>query len=134
MIRSGDCFSPRFWFLAVLGLLLFLGPADPASAQLSKANLILLNRGLQVQGMVTRDDNFHLDTYSNANYTSINWIWDSNPSLMGPAPGFPWARWVGSETNVPPQGSEGPYMSQLVTMQLGDEWALNDTTTRTRAV
>jgi len=103
---------------------MLLGPASPA--QVSKANQILINRGLQVQGMVTSGDGFHLNTYSNANYTSINWLWESNPSLMGPAPGFPWSRWVHDETNVPPQGAESPYRSQLVTLQLGDEWHLND--------
>src|SRR5437867_410085 len=103
-------------------------------AQISKGNWILIDRGLQLQGLVTRDDVFHLSTYSNANYTSIMWLWDSNPSLMGTAPGFPWARWVGDETKVPPFGAESSYMSQLVSLQLGDEWNLNDATVRTRAV
>jgi len=118
---------------ACAGLALLLIGAT-TYADVSKANLILINRGLQIQGMVTKDDIFHLSTYSNANYTSINWIWDSNPSLMGAAPGFPWARWVNDETKVPPLGSEAPYMSQLVSLQLGDEWNLNDATLRTRAV
>ena len=110
------------------------GNSPPGHAQLSKGNQILVNRGLQVQGMVTRDDVFHLTTYQNANHTSINWLWNSNPSLMGAAPGFPWSRWVSAETNVPPQGAELPYMSQLVSLQLGDEWNLNEDATRTRAV
>lgn len=120
------------WFALLVATL--LGVAAMSFGQVGKGNLILINRGLQVQGMVTRDDVFHLSTYSNANYTSINWIWDSNPSLMGNAPGFPWSRWVGDETKMPPLGSEGPYMSQLVTLQLGDEWNLNDAAVRTRAV
>jgi hypothetical protein len=114
--------------------MLWLGGAAAGVGQLSKGNLILLERGLQVQGMVTRDDVFHLSTYSNANYTSINWLWDSSPSQMGAAPGFPWSRWAGDETKVPPLAGEGPYMSQLVTLQLGDEWNLNDAALRTRAV
>jgi hypothetical protein len=113
---------------------LFLGLAGNAFAQLTKGNLILLNRGLQVQGMVTSGDTFHLNTYSNANYTSIHWLWDSNPSLMGTAPGFPWSRWVADETKMPPLTGEAPYMSQLVTLQLGDEWELNNATLRDRAV
>jgi hypothetical protein len=115
-------------------LALFFGVAGPVSAQLSKGHLILINRGLQVQGMVTKDDAFHLTTYSNANYTSIHWLWDSNPSLMGAAPGFPWSRWAGDETKVPPLTGEAPYMSQLVTLQLGDEWELNNVALRDRAV
>src|SRR4026209_1367179 len=83
-----------------------LGLAGTSFGQLSKGNLILINRGLQVQGMVTRDDVFHLNTYSNANYTAINWLWDSSPSQMGTAPGFPWSRWVGNETNMPPLAGE----------------------------
>jgi hypothetical protein len=105
-----------------------------AWGQISKGHRILIERGLQIQGMVTRDDVFHLSTYSNANYSSINWLWTANPSLMGNAPGFPWSRWVGNESNMPPQSGEGPYMSQLVSLQLGDEWHLNDPALRTRAV
>jgi hypothetical protein len=121
-------------FCLALSLSLFFSQARTSYAQISKGNQILIIRGLQVQGMVTRGDVFHLSTYSNAHYTAVNWLWDSNPSLMGAAPGFPWSRWAGNETNVPPLGGEGPYLSQLVSLQLGDEWNLNDATTRTRAV
>jgi hypothetical protein len=107
---------------------------DGARAAVSKGQLILVDRGLQVQGMVTRDDVFNLGTYSNANYTSVHWLWTSNPSLLGTAPGFPWSRWAGDEASVPPLTGEGPYMPQLVTVQLGDEWNLNDAAIRTRAV
>jgi len=100
-----------------------------ASAQLSKGHLILINRGLQVQGMVTRDDVFHLNTYSNANFTSIQWLWNSSMSTA-----FPWSRWVGSETDMPPVGNEGQFLNHLVSLQLGDEWNLNDAALRTRAV
>ena len=115
-------------------LLALLWWGMPGRAQAGKGHEILLNRGLQVQGMVTKDDGFHLSTYTNANYSSIHWLWESNPSLMGAAPGFAWSRWALDETKVPPQGSEGAYMSQLVTLQLGDEWHLNDDAVRTRAV
>jgi hypothetical protein len=107
--------------------LAFLAVSLPAGGQLSKGYQILLNRGLQLQGMITDGDVFHLNTYSNANFTTMNWLWTSNPSLMGPAPGFPWARWVSDETNMPGPPSwnnETPYLSQLVAMQLGDEWDL----------
>ena len=105
-----------------------------ADAAVSKGQLILLDRGFQVQGIVTRDDVFQLSTYQNANYTSINWLWDSNPSSMGAAPGFPWSRWVRNESEMPPLGSEASYLSQLVLLQLGDEWNLNDPIVRDRAV
>jgi hypothetical protein len=108
---------------------LLLGSAIAAPAQLSKGHLILIKRGLQVQGMVTRDDVFHLNTYSNANYTSIHWLWTSSMSAA-----FPWSRWVSNESNMPPVSGEAPYLGQLVTLQLGDEWNLNDAALRTRAV
>ena len=114
-------------------------PAPASHAQISKANQILINRGLQVQGMVATYDTFHLSTYSNANYTAVTWLWDSprsydSMSQLGAAPGFPWARWVASETDMPPLGDESPCLSQLVNLQLADEWNLNDAATCTRAV
>jgi hypothetical protein len=115
-------------------LLVLLSHASISYAQISKGHQILINRGFQVQGMVASSDVFHLTTYSNANYTSINWLWTSVPSWMGVAPGFRWSRWVFDEAQMPPQGSEGPYLSQLVTLQLADEWHLNDPATRDRAV
>lgn len=121
-------FQIRFVFVTLLVL------SPNGSAQIPKGHQILIDRGLQLQSMAVPYDNFHLSTYSNANYTAIHWLWDSNPSLHGPAPGFPWARWVRDETEMPPCGSEGPYMNQLLALQLGDEWNLNDNATRTRLV
>ena len=107
--------------------------APDALGALGKGHAILIERGLQVQGMVTKDDGFHLDTYQNANYTAINWLWESNPAAHGPAPGFPWARWVHDENQMP-AAAEAPYLSQLIALQLGDEWNLNDPVLRDRAV
>jgi len=125
-----------------LYLSLFLVALFPSQlvAQLSKAHQILLERGLQIQGIVSTYDTFHLDTFSNANYTTVNWLWNAprsysgSMSLLGPTPGFPWGRWVSDETDMPPLGDETSYLSQLVCLQLGDEWDLNDSATRTRAV
>ncbi len=100
---------------------------------MSKAHRILIQRGLQTQGMTTKDDSFNLATYQNANYSTLAWLWESNTSLQGAAPGYPWARWVGDETMMP-SGGEQPYFSQLVALQLGDEWDLNNPTMRDRAV
>lgn len=120
-------------FLAA-GLLLLFCKTDQAGAQIGKGNRILIQRGLQLQGMSTGDDSFHLGTYSNANYTSINWIWEASPSQMGAAPGFAWSRWVANETNMPPRGAEAACLSQLFSLQLADEWHLNDPAVRNRAV
>jgi hypothetical protein len=114
--------------------LALLASAPRSGAQLGKGHQILINRGLQVQGLVTKDDVFHLNTYSNAHYTAIHWLWNSHPPQHGAAPGFPWARWAADEANVPPQGAEADYLSQLVMLQLADEWHLNDSAIRDRAV
>jgi hypothetical protein len=127
----------------------------PASvhSQVSKGQQILLNRGLQIQGLSTPDNYLHLDTYSNANYTSLAWSGDAsgNAGLIsdfeGPLPGFPWSRWVGDITSMPGMGSgatgngvpfsrtnEIPYFSQLVSLQLGDEYSLDTGSVRTNLI
>jgi hypothetical protein len=143
--------SVHVWSVALAAAV--LGIPHPVCAQISKGQQILLNRGLQTQGLSTPDNAFHLDTYTNAYYTSANWMGESSGNagyisdLLGPAPGFPWARWVADETSMPGMGTgltgnkvpfsrtnEIPYLSQLVSLQLGDEWDLNDDATRTRLV
>lgn len=122
----------------VLGLATIL-PGVTSQAQISKANQILINRGLQIEGLVATYDTFHLSTCSNANYTAVCWLWDAprsynDMSPLGSAPGFPWARWVYDENDMPPLGGETAYLSQLVNLQLADEWDLNNDALRTRAV
>jgi hypothetical protein len=117
----------------------FAGLIPAANGQsLSKANQILITQGLQVQGMVSNADPFHLSTYQAANYSSVNWIWDSTTTAQGTAPGsIPWSRWVRDHyttdqiPEMPPRGSESGYLSKLYYLQLGDEPNLNDDATRT---
>ena len=79
----------------VLGAVGLIACAQRGHAQLSKGNLILMDRGLQLQGLSQDDCYLHLDTFTNASYTSINWInsispaHSSRPEWMGAAPGFP---------------------------------------------
>ena len=122
-------------------------------SEVSKGQQILLNRGLQIQGLSTPDNYIHLDTYSNANYTSYNSIGESSGNVgmisdfEGPLPGFPWARWVTGQTNMPGTGTgftgngvpfsrtnEIPYFGQLVSLQLGDEWPLDTGSVRTNLI
>jgi Immunoglobulin domain len=119
-----------------------------APAQLSKGHQLLISHGLQVQGLAQDDCYVHLDTYTNLNYSSIMWVNSDNSgtpvhssrnSWLLPPPGFPWARWAADETQMPPQmtpydGDESPYLPSLFGIVLGDEWDLNDPTTRTRLV
>jgi hypothetical protein len=131
----------RLGSVAVLLLAAVLAPHS-GRGQISKASQILLNRGLQLQGMVEYDDLFTLSTFSNANYTTVNWLYTSYQPLLGPAPGFPWGRWVSDLTQMPPlaqETSEGfsdetPYMSQLLNLELGDELNLNDGLTLTNEI
>ncbi len=119
-------------FLLVAAFL--LGISQTARGQISKGNQILLSRGLQLQGMVESADIFHLEVYTNAGYNSVNWFWSSDNAQLGAAPGFPWCRWVSDSSNMPPQNGEAPYLSQLVSLELGDEWNINDDTIRTTLV
>src|SRR4051812_26697616 len=88
-------------------LAISLGFVFSADAQISKGNQILIDRGFQVQALVSTYDTFHLSTLSNANYTTANWLWipprsfDGSMPLLGEAPGFPWARWVSDENDMP---------------------------------
>src|SRR4051794_31485174 len=125
----------RFCFAFIL----FASPfAQIGSAQISKGNLILIERGLQVQGLVQPDDNFSLATYTNANYTSLIWspAYSTNEtdkswnlmSRLGATPGFPWGRWVQESMKMPSLGGEAPYTNQLVNLSFADESNLYDST------
>lgn len=149
--RPDHARSLRYLFLM---LLLCLGGTTDTHAALSKGHRILIEKGLQVQGLCIDDNFVTLSTYSNANYTSFCWLNEytddgsgqmqpthsSRPDWMGTPPGvLPWARWVRHETLMAPHmtpygGDETPFMPQLMAMQLGDEWNLNDDTVRDRLV
>jgi hypothetical protein len=74
-------FSTRHILLAATAFgLSALLPAT-ASAQVStlnKGQTWFLKNGLQVQGLSTNFDPWDLTIYQNANYTAVNWLWDSN--------------------------------------------------------
>ncbi len=148
-IVNSVCRRPLGQLLSALTLCTALVVPRASQAQLGKGFNILLNRGLQIQAMVTPDNYFHPDTFSNANYTAVNFFGDSNGNLgppsvfLGPAPGAPRARGGVDENNKPTQGTDSkgvartyeiPYTNQLINIQLGDEWDLNDDATRTRLV
>lgn len=111
--------------------ILLIGLAvSPLSAQtLDKGHRILLERGVQTNGLCNTGDLFHLNTLLACNFSGSLWIWDTTVSLLGPAPGIPWGRWAGSEANMP-SGSELAYLDNLVALQLSDENNLNDPAVR----
>jgi hypothetical protein len=135
------------------GLVVVLLGQSPARGQaLSKGYQILLDRGFQIQGLVTKDNGFHFQPellpdntytggYYDVGYNTVNWVFagsgnspNSNVTALGAAPGVPWARWVDSEANMPPIGGEGPYMSNLVGLAMADEQDLNNPTIRDAAI
>lgn len=135
---NDEMLSLRCFILALIGYLIL---PQPGSSDVGKGNRILIDRGFQTLGLVQPDDLFNLNTYAGANYTTVIWSWAYAPpaswetmSRLGPAPGFPWARWAGDENAVPPLGDEEPYLDQLVMLQLGDEWFLGEEDLRDRAV
>src|SRR5882762_2706836 len=106
--RPGLYFETMLFVCRWFTLVLFVLISQPhlANAQVSKGNQILINRGLQLQGLAQDDCVLTLSTYSNANYTSINWDGPPSsvrPQWIGDPPGFPWARWALDETQMPPQ-------------------------------
>jgi len=116
----------------------FLARADGA---VSKGFQILIDRGFQRQGLVTKDNGFHLTTgYYDIGYNTVNWLYastnnpNSNVDALGPAPGAPWGRWVDSEADMPALANESAYMSNLVGLSLADEQDLNNPTVRDAAV
>lgn len=130
--------SRRLYSIAAASLTLITTSSVLAQISgLGKGQLWFLRNGLQLQGLSANFDPWDLTTFQNANYTAVNWLWDSSVGQQGAAPGaIPWARWVRpgatppSSAEMPPLGSEGPYMSKLIALSLGDEPNLNDSAVR----
>lgn len=97
----------------------------------TKGHQILINKGLQSNVWMKYDTPFNLTLFQNAGFTSVLWEGESDMSRLGPAPGaVTWMKRSDSPALMPPQGGEGPYMSKLVAISLGDEQDLNNPTTR----
>src|SRR3954464_12144732 len=114
-------FGSRPWICTpyIPAALIIAPPAPRLPAQsLSKGYQILLNRGFQIQGLVTKDNGFHLQPallpdntytggYQDIGYNTVNWVFagsgnspNSNVTALGAAPGIPWARWVDQESDM----------------------------------
>jgi hypothetical protein len=115
-------------------------PKEKLPPTLSKGHRILIEHGLQIQGMAGADEPFHLKTYTALNYTAINWFANTNPKLMGPPPGVLWARWMQPKevpppaSEMPPSAIERPYASKFIALSLGDEPDLNNPAVRDKYV
>jgi autotransporter-associated beta strand protein len=113
---------------AVAAAAAVLAAALPARGQvtsLSKGQQILVDRGLQLNGLVAlTSDPFHLSTLQSTNFTAPLWAWTSDVSKLGAAPGAPWAKWFDYTTQNDLTAAESPYRSNLVQLYVGDEQAL----------
>jgi hypothetical protein len=117
------------------------------SLALDKGHQILLVRGVQSFALANTGDIFQISRVQGANFTGVMWLWNSyDNALLGPAPGaVNWSRWVndpgqqgmGDMTDMPPttkSTDEAPYMQNLVSLALGDEQNMNDTTIRNNTI
>lgn len=121
--------------MAVVAALVFM-PVNGES-QVSKGHQILMDRGVLRLGLSTKDNPIDPTRLQNSGLMGPIWEWGKwNPTLMGPAPGLPWARWATTQSEMPPQTTpydENPYMSQCVAIQLEDEQDLNNPAIRAYA-
>src|SRR5207237_1050472 len=79
--KSDENRSMHRWSIALFSIATLVAPAR--AAELSKGFKLLVEHGFQIQGMITKDDVFHLPTYVAANYTTLAWLGESNPSAHG---------------------------------------------------
>ena len=101
-------------------------PVRAQVASLSKGQQVLVDRGLQIDGLVAlTSDPFHLSTLQSTNFTAPLWAWTSDVSKLGSAPGAPWAKWFDYTTQNDLTAAESPYRSNLVQLYVGDEQYLN---------
>src|SRR6266545_2876078 len=113
--------SSRHMIFMILSFALEL-PIRAQIATLDKGHQILIDRGLQIGGLVDQTYRpFHLGTLQAANFTIPLWAWDTDISQLGPAPGAPWGRWIDYTTQNDIAPAEQAYKSNLVQLQIGDE-------------
>lgn len=118
--------------IIVLAIALFAMPAR--AEELSKGFKLLVEHGFQIQGLITKDDGFHLQTYLAANYTALDWLGVSNTAVHGRPPGLPWSRWASDPEHMPPVGDEKPFLPKLISVSLGDEPDLNNPVQRQKNI
>src|SRR3954470_24574382 len=116
LVRFHSCL---IFLVASLGFCLPLG-AQVAS--INKGYSILIDRGLQVGGVVAQTvDQFHLSTMQAGGFTIPQWAWTSDVSQLGAAPGAPWSRWLDYTVENDLTPAEQSYKNNLVQLQIGDE-------------
>jgi hypothetical protein len=109
---------------------------DPLRAELDRGHYLLLCRGLQIEGEVfvetwypTEWVGFNRAKFLNANFTTVNFVWQNSrsPSLLGPpTEGVAWSRYGTGPgyASFGPAETERPFLGNMVKVQLGDEQPL----------
>jgi hypothetical protein len=99
---------------------------NPARVELTRGDYLLIEKGLQIQGMVfpVKEDNqqvtgLNLSQYFSAHFTTVNVWWNYNGmSYLGnPSSGTPWGRVASGYLTF----TEMPYLNNLVSLQYRDE-------------
>jgi hypothetical protein len=89
---------------------------------LDKGHLLLLERGLQIQGDCFPASTFSLSRLQTANFTAPYWQLTALPDgSIGTAPGVPWGRWATSANDTSLLPSELPFASTFGNFQFLDE-------------
>ena len=117
-----DALRFRCWLFVAVALCLCTATARAQIGALDKGHQILIDRGLQIGGLIALPENpFHLGTLQGGNFTLPLWAWNTDVSKLGAAPGVPWGRWIDytSQNSLAP--AELPYQANLVHLQVGDE-------------
>lgn len=108
----------------------------PALAQqheqptLDKGHRILIKRGLQIHALVFVEDPFELAQLKAANFTGVNFAWNSDMKKLGPPPTPPgegvWSRWSSGADETQLKPDEQPYAKNLIAWACADESNLNE--------
>jgi hypothetical protein len=104
--------------------LIFAVLASAAKAQpISRGNRILLQRGLQIQGLA--NGILNKSTFASSRFTSIFALYGESAPLnsFNPAPGIPWGL---LDTDDHLTQGQLPYRSNLVSLQYNDENSITD--------
>src|SRR6476620_2018446 len=97
-------------------------PLRAQVASIDKGHQILVDRGLQIGGLIAQtSDPFHLSTMQAGGFTMPQWAWSSDVSTLGASPGATWSRWIDYANENDLTSAEQQYKSSLVQLQVGDE-------------
>ena len=92
---------------------------------------MLIEKGLQLQAYIYPEafGFLNLSNWNNSYFTTVNTTWNPyNSAYLPAAPGIPWARVLNAFAEMDITNNEVPYLSNLVSLQLGDEQTLTSGT------